>query len=93
MDYNVSLEAEKSVLGSMILSQRAATKGATLLDGNDFFRPGHTLIFEAIQSLVNKRLDVDLVTLRAELGSDLVNAGGMDYLMQIAEYVDRKSVV
>ncbi len=46
MDYNVSLEAEKSVLGSMILSQRAATKGATLLDGNDFFRPGHTLIFE-----------------------------------------------
>jgi replicative DNA helicase len=87
MDYNVSLEAEKSVLGSMILSQRAATKGSTLLDGNDFFRPGHTLIFEAIQSLVNKRLDVDLVTLRAELGSDLVNAGGMDYLMQIAEYV------
>ena len=87
MDYNVSLEAEKSVLGSMILSNQAATKGVNLLDASDFFRPGHGIIFEAMQSLVSRQKDVDLVTIRAELGKELVNAGGIDYLMQIAEYV------
>lgn len=82
-----NIEAEKAVLGSMILSAVAVRKGLSLLTETDFFRPGHQIIFGAIRSLAECGKGVDLVTLRGQLGSQLVEAGGIDYLMQAAEYV------
>ena len=92
-----SIEAETSALGSMILSQRAAEELSGVLDPNDFFRPAHKVIFMALRGLVRDSVEIDLVTLRDRLlqldsnerdgQSGLDMCGGMEYLMQIAEYV------
>ena len=84
-----SIEAEMSVLGSMILSQRAAEEIVTILNEDDFFRPAHQIIFRSIRQLVSHHKEVDLVTLRTELSERavLTEVGGTDYLMQVAEYV------
>ncbi|HLO98427.1 MAG TPA: DnaB-like helicase N-terminal domain-containing protein, partial [Fimbriimonas sp.] len=85
--YNI--EAEMSVLGSMILSRRAAEEvSASILEG-DFFRPGHQVVFRALSSLLAKKMEIDLVTLRAELTQTkgIDDAGGVAYLVQLAEYV------
>lgn len=78
-----------SVLGSMILSQRAAEEIVTILNEDDFYRPAHQIIFRAIRQLVTNHKEIDIVTLRAELieRAMLVEVGGIDYLLQVAEYV------
>lgn len=84
-----SIEAEMSVLGSMILAQRAAEEIVTILNEDDFFRPAHQIVFRAIRQLVTNHKEIDLVTLRTELQERamLIEVGGIDYLLQVAEYV------
>jgi replicative DNA helicase len=84
-----SIEAEMSVLGSMILAQRAAEEIVTILNEDDFFRPAHQIVFRAIRQLVTNHKEIDLVTLRTELQERqmLTEVGGIDYLLQLAEYV------
>ncbi len=84
-----SIEAEMSVLGSMILSTRAAEQLVTTLTEDEFYRPAHRLIFRAIRQLVSNHKEIDLVTLRAELveRGNLADVGGIDFLIEIAEYV------
>ncbi len=80
-----NLEAEMSVLGAMLLSDAAARDVA--LPATDFWRPAHRTIYRAMKRLVDARNAVDLVTLRDALAGELGEAGGEDYLMQIAEVV------
>ncbi|HWA83669.1 MAG TPA: replicative DNA helicase, partial [Fimbriimonadaceae bacterium] len=84
-----SIEMEMSVLGSMILSDRAAEEIVTLLEDGDFYRPAHKEIFRAIRQLVNNSRPIDFVTLKDELiaRDKLGQVGGLEYLMQIAEFV------
>jgi replicative DNA helicase len=82
-----NIQAEMSVLGSMILSPKATGKALSMLTETDFFRSGHLLIFGAIRSLTEDGKAVDLVSIRTELGKNLPEVGNMDYLMQLAEYV------
>ena len=83
-----SIEAEMSTLGSMILVQNVAERFARELQADDFFRPAHQLVFEAIANVV-KAQEIDIVTLRTELlrRGILGDVGGVDYLLQLAEYV------
>lgn len=78
-----------SVLGSMILSTRAAEQLITTLTEDEFYRPAHRLIFRAMRQLVSNHKEIDLVTLRAELveRGNLADVGGIDFLIEIAEYV------
>lgn len=84
-----SLEAEMSALGSMILSGNAAEELSAELRVRDFYKPAHQEIFKSIRSLVQSHSAVDLVTLKNDLDSreKLNVAGGIDYVIQIAEYV------
>jgi len=84
-----SYEAEMSVLGSMLLSERAAEEVVTILADGDFYRPSHRLIYRAMQQLVHQQKPIDLVTLRDELRArgNLADVGGEDYLIQVAEFV------
>lgn len=84
-----SLEAEMSTLGSMLLSERAAEEMIAVLDDSDFYRPAHREIFKAMRQLVNQAKPVDFELLKQELKDrgTLVEVGGEDYLLQIAEYV------
>ena len=58
-----SLEAEKSVLGSMLISRDAAELSAEMLTVQDFYMPQHQYIFEAMCDLVNHAKAVDSVTI------------------------------
>lgn len=81
-----NLEAEQSVLGSMIIASEAIYEAAELLSEQDFYRTAHQKIFEAITALSEKGEPVDLVTLSEELlrRRCLDEVGGMAYLSSLA---------
>jgi replicative DNA helicase len=83
------LDAEMSVLGSMLLSERAAEEILPMLKDEHFYRPAHREIYRAMRQLVMDSKAIDLLTLRAELQArgKLGDVGGVDYLYQIAEMV------
>ena len=81
-----SLEAEQSVIGSMILDREAITTGMETLMPEDFYQPDLKVIFESIIDLFNKNKAVDLVTLENKLKDDgvLDQIGGINYLSKLA---------
>jgi replicative DNA helicase len=84
-----NVEAEQSLLGSMFLSADALEQCLTLVIAEDFFRPAHQRIFEAISHLHSRGEAVDHVTVAARLEStgDLDRAGGKAYLLDVASAV------
>ena len=50
-----SVEAEYSVLGALLIDNRAWDKVADLLEVKDFYRHEHRLVYEAIGQLINGR--------------------------------------
>ncbi len=84
-----SLEAEMSTLGSMLLSDRAAEEIVSMLTEEDFYYPAHRQIFRAMRQLLNNSKPLDLLTVKNELVARgaLEEAGGEDYLIEIAEFV------
>lgn len=88
-----SLESESSVLGALMLDNRAWDRVADLLTENDFYRAEHRLIFGAVGSLVNSNKEADVVTVFAYLqkrGKDEA-AGGLEYLNALAQFVPSAS--
>lgn len=57
-----SLEAEKAVLGAMLLSREALLNSVSILTVDDFYDNDNKLIFDAINSVYNKEMNVDAVT-------------------------------
>lgn len=84
-----SEDAEKSVLGSMILSRVAIDEAMDSVSYADFYRPGHQILFTHIERLAMRGVEADFVTLRNSLSESghLEKCGGLDYLIQIAEFV------
>ena len=79
------IEAEMSVLGSMLLGNEARTLEALeLLTGDDFYRDAHGRIFEAARRIVDRGEPLDIITLHAALPDIGV---GMNYLLQLSEIV------
>lgn len=77
-----SVEAERSVLGAMLLSSVAAADALESLRGPDFYRPGHELIFDAAAALYSQGAPVDAVTVTHALQGhgDLGRVGGPAYI-------------
>lgn len=84
-----NIEAEMSVLGSMIIREAAAEQVFAILREEDFYHPAHREIFKAMQQLSINFKPIDLVTLKDELAAraKLQDVGGEDYLIQVAEAV------
>jgi replicative DNA helicase len=76
------LAAEQAVLGSMLLSAVAASECLSALNPDDFYRPGHHVIFTAIRTLVRDGKPADPVTVLAwlEEAGELRTTGGAPYL-------------
>jgi replicative DNA helicase len=76
------LAAEQSVLGGMLLSKDAVADVIEVLRGNDFYRPAHETIYEAILDLYGRGEPADAVTVSAELTKrgELGQIGGPAYL-------------
>lgn len=84
-----NIEAEQSVLGSMLLDKEAVSIAAEMLLDNDFYREDHKEIFEAIMILYSKAEPVDLVTVTEQLKSrgSLDKVGGLEYITNLAASV------
>lgn len=71
------LQAEESLLGAMLLSRDAISAAVEVCRGEDFYRPAHAHIFDAICSLYAQGEPADPVTVADELRrADLLEAAG-----------------
>jgi len=84
-----NIEAEQSVLGAMLLDSEAIAVAAEALKGEDFYRPDHAEIFEAIIDLFNKAEPVDIITVSEQLKArgTLDKVGGLEYIAYLADSV------
>jgi replicative DNA helicase len=82
-----SVEAEQSLLGGLMLDQRAWDQVADAVRSEDFYRADHRLIFAAIGALVERNQPPDAVTVSEHLErlGELPAAGGLDYIARIVE--------
>jgi replicative DNA helicase len=83
------LEAERAVLGSILLDNVALSNVEGILAASDFYHPAHGVIYEAIVSIAGRREPVDVVTLAAELRSRerLNTVGGAQYLGELTDTI------
>ena len=84
-----SLEAEQSLLGSILIDPAAMDTVAGLITADDFYMSEHSEIFRAMQSMYMKSKNIDVVTLIEELvkTGTYDEAGGREYLKLVAEAV------
>ncbi|HNT30074.1 MAG TPA: replicative DNA helicase [bacterium] len=84
-----NIEAEESVLGALLLDKNAVLKTIEILQPDDFYKEAHTIIYEAIIELFEKRIPVDLVTLTEALRKQkkLKIVGGATYLSDLVNGV------
>ena len=85
----VSIEAEQSVLGSILINPESFDKIASLITADDFYLEEHQNIFETMKELYKKNREIDPVTLIDALVRESVydKAGGTEYIMTIAKVV------
>jgi len=83
------VDAEQSVLGSMLISKDAIADVTEAVKGHDFYRPAHETIFDAILDLYGRGEPADPVTVAAELNrrGELVRIGGAPYLHTLSASV------
>src|SRR4051812_8476083 len=88
-----NLEAEKCVLGAILISNEAFNQAAEVIDAADFFRDAHRRIFEKMVSLTDRSEPVDLVTLKDELtrSNEIEEVGGPAYISALTDGVPRSA--
>lgn len=84
-----SLDAEKSTIGSLLIDKDSIIKISDFLKSDDFYHDAHSIIYDAILSLYDKRVPVDIVTLSnfLEDRNQLPLIGGVSYLAELANEV------
>lgn len=82
-----SKEAEQSVLGGLMLDNRAFEDVAERIQAQDFYRHQNRLIYSVIEKLSDEEKPFDLLTLSDELADqeELENCGGLAYLTELVE--------
>lgn len=82
-----SIEAERSVIGGLLLSADGWDAIAEIVTAGDFYRPEHRAIFRQIALLVDRGEPVDVITVADRLlaTGELDAAGGHQYLAELAE--------
>ena len=90
-----SLDAEKSVLGAILISNDAFNHAAELIDSHDFFRDAHRRIFDKMVVLSQRGVAIDFITLKDELAKagELDEVGGPAYIASLADGVPRSTNV
>jgi replicative DNA helicase len=90
-----NIEAEQSLLGSLLIDKDAIIRVADIVGPEDFYHDKHRMIFEAILDLYGRREPVDLLTLsnRLEERNQLEEIGGRTYLVSLSNVVPTSSHV
>jgi replicative DNA helicase len=86
-----SLEAEKSILGGILVNNQNLSVVLSIIGPEDFYKSAHRLILEKVIHLVDKGLPVDLLSVTEALQRDgqLEEAGGASYLASLMDGVPR----
>jgi len=79
------IEAERSVLGALMLDKNAIIKIADLIIAEDFYQPSHSKIFNSIYELFNKNEPIDILSVSNKLKNkkQLNDVGGSTYLSEL----------
>ena len=90
-----NLEAEKSVLGAILIHNEAFNYAAEVITSRDFYRDAHRRIFEKMERLSEHADAIDLVTLKEELtrAGEIDEVGGLAYLTSLVDGVPRSTNV
>ena len=82
-------DAERAVIGAMLIDENAVTIAQQYLKAEDFYSPRHRKIYEAVLSLFHRGTRPDLLTLANELEQTgrLDEAGGNDYIASLTHAV------
>jgi len=90
-----SLEAERGVLGSLIMDPSALPRAVEVLQPSDFYWDAHQIIYKAILALEARAQPVDLVTVAEELRKEgqLEKVGGTEYLRLLLDSVPTSAYI
>ena len=90
-----NLEAERSVLGAILVHNDAFNLAAQVIDSQDFYRDAHRRIFDRMVALNERHDAIDFVTLKEELAraGELDEVGGPAYVAGLADGVPRATNV
>jgi replicative DNA helicase len=90
-----NLEAERSILGAVLLDNHSLNAAVEKLRSEDFFLPQHRQIFQRMIQLAEHQQAIDVVTLMDDLArrGELESAGGVAYLSQLADGLPRATNV
>ena len=84
-----SIEAEQSVIGSMMMDRDAIMTAGEIISGSDFYQTVYGVLFDAMTELFNEGRPVDLVTLQERLKEKNVppEISSMEYIRELLEAV------
>ena len=88
-----NLEAERSILGAILLDEKAIYSVLGSLRREDFYLEGHRRIYGKMYDLVAASKAIDLITLKNELqrSNELEAAGGAAYLASLTDGMPRSA--
>ncbi|HUF17765.1 MAG TPA: replicative DNA helicase [Thermoanaerobaculia bacterium] len=80
-------EAERSVLGSILIDNHAYYRVVEAIETADFFKDAHRLIFQAMTHLIEQSRPIDILTLKEELSrrGALEQIGGSAYVSSLVD--------
>jgi replicative DNA helicase len=84
-----SKEAEQAVLGALMIDNSLVDEICDIITGDDFYNPGHKIIFNTIMQLSAKHNPIDLVSVPETLKNNgsLENLGGYSYIAALLEAI------
>ena len=90
-----NIDAEKTILGAILLDNAAHAEAAEKIDSDDFSLDAHRRIFQRMGELMNAQRAVDIVTLANELSrlKEIETVGGVAYLASLTEGLPRRPVI
>ena len=84
-----SIEAEQSVIGSMIMDREAIVVASELISGEDFYNKSYGVVFDSMVELHDEGQPVDLVTLQNRLKEKDVppEISGLEFIRELVTAV------
>ncbi len=90
-----NIDAEKTILGAILLDNAAHSEAAEKIDADDFSLDSHRRIYMRMSELLDAQRSVDIVTLANELAryKEVEAVGGVAYLASLTEGLPRRPVI
>ncbi|MGA2251852.1 replicative DNA helicase [Terracidiphilus sp.] len=90
-----SIDAEKTILGAILLDNAAHSEAAEKLEADDFSLDSHKRIYIRMSELMDEQRAVDIVTLSHQLAKykEVESVGGVAYLASLTEGLPRRPVI